>query len=278
MLEYNFNALDNDFITLWSKKLVGGEDYTIFKDLTKLAELGQINAIQCWYLIAGEMDRDKIIDKKVDNLRSGGPNELLAKANRDFYIRSRWRQLCAWDGLNSEAPIYRTEESERDFYKITRTLEQSDYVVNTKLAIDAYYNLYNQTGNLLYLERFFEMMHSLNRAERKLFDLKYPALVHKFSKFRRDLLELYRQDKSNIAVAFAVGKNLTLFKAEDRLKKMGTGILTKLSERDLSKTLQGYQISGNKQLREDESLTMEEVMAFVDAVKKEYGTSYLGKN
>ena len=85
MLEYDFNELDNDFVTLWSKKIVSGEDTLIFKDLTKLAELGQINAVQSWYLIAKRTDKNNTIDNLVSNLGNGGANEMLAIAHKDFF-------------------------------------------------------------------------------------------------------------------------------------------------------------------------------------------------
>ena len=51
MLEYKFNSLDDDFITLWSNYILYNDTTLIIKPLEKLAEKGQINAIQCWYLL-----------------------------------------------------------------------------------------------------------------------------------------------------------------------------------------------------------------------------------
>lgn len=56
MIEYGFNALDNDFITLWSNYILYHDKGQIIKPLTMLAEKGQINAIQSWYLLKEESE------------------------------------------------------------------------------------------------------------------------------------------------------------------------------------------------------------------------------
>ena len=50
MLEYEFDNLDDQFVTIWSKYFLYQDESLIIKDLETLAEMGQINAVQSWYL------------------------------------------------------------------------------------------------------------------------------------------------------------------------------------------------------------------------------------
>ena len=86
MLEYEFTDLDNDFITLWSKYIVTKDSSIIINDLQKLARLGQINAVQSWYLFKESGD-DKAIDSIVSGYTGGSYNELFAIGNYNTTIR-----------------------------------------------------------------------------------------------------------------------------------------------------------------------------------------------
>ncbi len=291
MLEYGFNELDNDFVTLWSKKIVSGEDTIIFRDLTKLAELGQINALQSWYLLAKDNDDNAVIDNIVDNLGNSGANELLAIAHKDFFKNDRWKQMCAW----GEMPGFwtATSEEEREADELRCEILSSPYGNYSGLAIEMYYNNYEKTHNPLVLERFYEMMGGRTELDKKLISIDVRASSIEFRKLRKTLLEMYEQDKNNVAAAFALGKNLTLFKANSKLKALGNQILTELSKRELSKTLQDYEIKGTKRLIkqqidsnmqaevEDKSLSAQdryelEFWQRVEEVKQKYGVKFMG--
>ncbi|MBO5910261.1 MAG: hypothetical protein J6Q15_01995, partial [Clostridia bacterium] len=248
MLEYGFNELDNDFVTLWSKKIVSGEDTLIFKDLTKLAELGQVNAIQSWYLLAKDNDDNHVIDNLVSNLGNGGANELLAIAHKDYFKNDRLAQMCAWDEMASWGYFSRTEKEDEDLHNLRYEIQSSEYGNCYRLATDMYYHNYKNTHNPLSLERFYEMMAARTDVHKSLLHIDQRASSIEFRKLRKTLLEMYEQDKNNVAVAFALGKNLTLFKSNSKLKALGSKILTELSKRELSKTLQDYEVKGTKRL------------------------------
>jgi len=80
MLEYDFNELDNDFITIWSKYFLTNDKTAIKEYVEALAELGQINAVQSWYLISGGKE-NKNINAIVKSYNGGNFNEYLAMAN-----------------------------------------------------------------------------------------------------------------------------------------------------------------------------------------------------
>ncbi len=246
MLEYGFNELDNDFVTLWSKKIVSGEDSLIFRDLTKLAELGQINAIQSWYLLAKNGDDNFVIDNIVDNLGNGGANELLAVAHKDMFKNDRWEQMCKFYALKHTWD--RTEEQDARMRNLNYALINSDYISKLKLATDMYENNYINTLNILMFERFYEMIAARTDVYEEVVDESIRIHKRAFKKLRKTLLERYDEDKNNVAIAFALGKNLTLFKSSTLQTAMGSRILTELSNRELSQTLQNYEIKGTKRL------------------------------
>lgn len=246
MLEYGFNELDNDFVTLWSKKIVSGEDSLIFRDLTKLAELGQINAIQSWYLLAKNGDDNFVIDNIVDNLGNGGANELLAVAHKDMFKNDRWKQISEFYALNK---IWDTTEIQDErLGNLEFILRNSDYISKLELATDIYKSNYITTLNILMLERYYEMIAARTKAFEAASDYNIRISKREFKKLRKTLLERYDEDKNNVAIAFALGKNLTLFKSSALQTAMGSRILTELSNRELSQTLQNYEIKGTKRL------------------------------
>ena len=54
MLYRDFNELDNDYITIWSRLYCGVSMDEIKKYIRPLAELGQVNAVQNFYLLRGK--------------------------------------------------------------------------------------------------------------------------------------------------------------------------------------------------------------------------------
>ena len=64
MLEKDLTPLDNDFITVWSRYLKGGNYSDIKSDIWRLARLGQVNAMQVWY-DHNTIGTDGVIDANV---------------------------------------------------------------------------------------------------------------------------------------------------------------------------------------------------------------------
>lgn len=78
MLEYKPNELDQDFITCYSRYILAADERAIINDLEKLAEQGQINAIQTWYSLKKVGDNPKI-DKLAESLSLSSHNERYVK-------------------------------------------------------------------------------------------------------------------------------------------------------------------------------------------------------
>lgn len=94
MLEFNYNSLDDEFVTFWSRHLTNAEETDMLGKLEKLAEKGQINAIQNWYLYK-EVGENKKIDKIVESMSGENFNELFAMANYFFMRKDLYEKFCA---------------------------------------------------------------------------------------------------------------------------------------------------------------------------------------
>ena len=132
MLEYDFNELDNDFVTIWSKFLLTEDKAAIVNEIEALAELGQINAVQSWYLVR-QGRPNKIIDEIVSNYNASNFNQLWAMAtSRDTERLDReFKEAREWAEDYSEEYFVSTE------YALVRYLQENcDYFRYMKAAID----------------------------------------------------------------------------------------------------------------------------------------------
>lgn len=205
MLEKDFNELDNDFVTIWSKMFLRDEiqfaKERMPKGLSELAGLGQINAMQCVPFFIGYKDCNYVHDIKL-NFNDDYNYELL-KLNR----------------------------LERKYYEYTRNYTEKapfsifDIKQQRVITLKKHELEYRLTKNPLILERYYEFKSK-------------PGLITRLStrKLRKELELLYSQDSENPMYAFAYAKNLYAF-GNKHEKEVGKNILTKLSNREFSKTL-----------------------------------------
>ena len=209
MLENNFNELDNDFVTLWSKYLVTGN--LNLEVLTKLAELGQVNAIQSYYLLEDdEAFPNHVIEKNCKNL----PNDYngrYAKLNRIFRIKSN----------NPKAATMFLSGGYGEMAKAI-TLAKIDY---------------EEKENALSGERYLEMLYSMtasNLDEESLFDLSMLA------KEVRDRIESGYERYGEPQYAFALGKNMLFFGEDKQMQDNAKLLLGELANREYSKKLNNH--------------------------------------
>ncbi len=215
MLEHSFTCLDDDYITLWSKFIINESINTDFFDyLTSLAELGQINAIQSWYLLAKKDDSNPIIESQVPTETFFSPNINLVYSN------------------------YYNHEGSYDV--------ASDFFVTAKTQFLDFYEKYL---NPLFAERYLEL--SLKHYPHGSKSNPEPHEIADFSlaqflRIRSELSKKLRKDPTNSSLKFALGKNMVLFKdcinlpSLKRTSKKGLEILTELANRPLSQELQAY--------------------------------------
>ena len=163
MLEYDdFNELDNDFITAWSKYFLRGQQAEIIKEIEYLAEMGQVNAVQCWYLFRRK-GQSQNIDKVADYLCKGANfNFLYLRANQDGVQETINKVKKIYSDLD-----FKYEKDERRGYSHwgdfkTEFLEEIEnktpYYKLALAAIKSANDEYEQTKNLFVGERVLEML------------------------------------------------------------------------------------------------------------------------
>ena len=231
MLEHDFTELDNDFITLWSKYIVMGEQCAIYDELTKLAELGQINAVQSWYLFANPDVNNPVIDAHLQKYGKG-PNELLAKAHY-YYHKER---------ITEDEETIRQHGPNSDLSEVAyNNIQLSNYWKLCLQARKAYLEQYGYSHNILFAERFCELSRLADTNTYKK-DVKY---------VRKVLLQQYNKGVKSPQISFALGKNLILFKDFTSFKwQLGLDLLLELSKRELSATLQNYTPQGERLIKQ----------------------------
>ena len=209
MLENNFNELDDDFITIWSRFITAKEFkyLSIKEDLEKLAELGQVNAMQSYYLFlkAGEQ-HNPIIDKNVNMLYRNSFNNVLAKAYKEM----------------SENGFMDKMDFDKSLEKNKGTLSYALLQEAKEMCLDEY----EKTKNPLFLLRLNEIA---SPKERKEILRKLKREVH---------ISLSGRQSNSV---FANAKYLYYF-GEKWEHPLGLETLKELSQRPLSKTLTDYQL------------------------------------
>ncbi|MDE6583518.1 MAG: hypothetical protein K2K31_02590, partial [Clostridia bacterium] len=154
MIEKDFTELDNDFITVWSKFILSSKKQlrSIKHDIERLAELGQVNAVQSYYLFLKQDDKsNEIIDKIVEGYPDTDFNYLQAKTNK-LMKEENYEEYCK--------QFY---NAERDALITGRPNKIKDIILNSrsfKLLCDTKkkcFEQYKQTNDPLILESFFEI-------------------------------------------------------------------------------------------------------------------------
>ena len=227
MLEKNFSSLDDDFITLWSTYLVNHKYKEISSNLQKLAELGQVNAIQSWYLWNKPGTND-VIDENCKNL-SNDSNSLYAKANYHYLGFMEWFR----DTTKSGGP--------------TVTIIATDYVQYLSRAIDLAKIEYQESQNPLILERYLEMNlgkpFAYNHEPTRKKEAK--IIQNTAMSLRQDLIKILTQHP-NTQIEFGLAKNLYFFMGSNKTKQRGLSLLSALSKREFSEQLTNYSCCGKK--------------------------------
>ena len=227
MLEYNFNSLDDDFITLWSQYILYNDTSIIIKPLQELAEKGQINAIQSWYLLKKQEEQNPTIDAIVDGYYGDSFNEALAIANRLYdqnkqQIHGMQQQIVSYSERAENELIeamdqYCKTEYAKQFIKTLELAEHTAKNLNSATAWQRLYELYRADPIIC-----------LNIYNPFNIDEKGVKIIRK--SLRNGLKQRY-VDAARIK--YALGKNLLLFGTKEVEKQEGRDILLELSKRPL---------------------------------------------
>lgn len=224
MIEYDFDELDNDFITIWSNYILYQDKGRIIGHLTMLAEKGQINAIQSWYLLKEASEQNETIEKIVDNYKMDNFNQMHAVANRMF-DKDRENILALRRKITDEIISLRVDSSlSIDYIKYKRHPYSKKVEETAKFAEE----ILNSSGSALICERLFELYY----AEPYILDNK-KICQKDFITLRKIFNKKLAKNPQDIPVKFSLGKNLVFFGTDNEIKK-GQKILSELAERPLS--------------------------------------------
>lgn len=236
MLETNFNELDNDYVTLQSNMLLHGYTHEYKKNIEKLAELGQKNAIQQWLLFKGINEHNEIIKKHIDRQ---SPKQNLDDA---------WTAACALhrDFAYIENLFEENEKLTKEIFSSNalhqinlnnKFIEGSQFYKYRNIALSLCLQEYNSTNNILYLQKYIDMQ------------IKFRLDSYDFKKdlkrIRKILIKKYKKDIDNTPVAFALAKSITYNDTNVNIitKSLGKLILQKLANRQLSNKFLSYKKS-----------------------------------
>ena len=251
MIEYNFNELDNDFITCWCKYLLTGDIGLVMDDLEKLAELGQVNAIQEWYRF-NEIGDNKNIDELAKTI-CRNYSGLLVKARIGSKEEGQIAQqdnLLAYVDEEHWVSGFRT-----GYYELTdrarkcrRDIVEVPYIKDYYAAVNRALQIGNRTDDVVVLETANEMYSELaskigiedtskemDKAIKKLNSEICTRILKDIKKEKKEngtskLLEDPR-------VCFTLSKAILLFNDKHKQKPLAVELLKGLSKREYSDKL-----------------------------------------
>ena len=235
MLEYDFNELDNDFITLWSKFLLTNDKKAVVDGIEALAELGQINAVQSWYLVK-QNQGNRNIDNIVRSYNGSNFNEFWAMANAINPQTTAKEIDELWDWVKKYCEEYLVSEE----YVFNNNLTSNcDYFRYLSTAINLASNIKN---NLYVDERVAEMLVSYHHVLPIPPDKRYIKLAKRVARDALKQMEYILNKQENVyeflkntpQLAFAVAKNHLFFSKKEKEIQFATDVLTDLSNRELS--------------------------------------------
>ena len=289
MLEYNFNVLDNDFVTIWSRYIKTNDVTLIIDDLEKLAELGQVNAVQSWYLFKKEGDNAKIDSIVQDYIQTqGNYNELWAIGN--FYSSdSEQRELLYT--IIEEYEEFATKANECAFFEEDEEMEfaRKASEQRNKYYNETFYHYFNDaTWSILSLAQRLEELPLYERVAEMQYTLasyipfsEEALKMHKTAKgnnkifIKRAIKEYKSRVKRNpnlninddVMFYFSLAKGIILFKNK-KYYKIGFDLLTQLSNRDYSSEFNNYSI---QQIQKEKSKGYEQTYSEDYTSLEEYG-------
>ena len=272
MLEIDFNELDNDFITIWSRKLLGYSIRSIYDDIRKLAELGQVNAVQSYYLLKNDDIHNNIID---EHIKKAGENIGKTDYNWDIAFSH---------SLESEDKYYEYVvyllDRKNEFKESTEYLLDNgnimtgyDFLMSHKSSKISYnasqllMQLYERSKNPLFLERAIEIREGL------LLHIPMKLKV----KNQLELAKLYKNNSQNPQIAYAFGKSLFFRGNANNQKILGTQILSNFASREFSDTLKSYnenhdEFNNNNTETQDDSISR--IFKEINSHEKETGKKF----
>ena len=248
MIEKNVSQLDQDFITIWSYYILyleSGMDGLTERTITSLAEQGQINAIQSYYLF-NEPFNNTVIDDHVLTLE----NKSGLHFNEKFAIHSYYESQEK--SQTNKKQLYEEIESrmkandcfDESFDELLEEVKKYKSYKYLEAAYDDALYECNKTKNPLVGQRALEMaLASLFTISKITIsevtnDSLYKTVKKEIKTVYNKLMKEYRKDPSNELVKYALGKNIVLLQdtycdVSEKVLEFGKGLLRELANRPM---------------------------------------------
>lgn len=206
---------DRDFMVVCSTYLLNEDYSTVREKITQLAELGQVNAIQLFYLMKAEFEQNKKID---ENLKKALQNKnfesdlalrnyLLAKQKSDFCYPNKYLGI---EGLEQTS----VEQLEKSCFKDLR-------------------QRLKEAGCLLLFQRYIDIKALIGKELTQ-------TDKQNLKRTQTKLFKAYKESPRDVETCFLLGKNLACFGESQSYKMLGKQILSDLSKKMISKQLETY--------------------------------------
>ena len=218
--------------------------------LQELAEKGQINAVQKWYLFNNKGVNSKI-DAIVEGYKGDSYNELFAKAMIDYDKFGEYLELIQkmYDE-HEKWQSYDCEQNYKNFGNLRKTIYEYPLYSNLIKAIKLAREQGEKSNNYLVLETMNEILNEYKRIA----PYDYNELAEENRGMNRRIKrELYRQYKElksqgktatdNPQLCFALGKACCDFPSDPRFFAIGLSMLEELAEREYTQVSSQTQFS-----------------------------------
>lgn len=263
MIHEKLSELDMDFVVLKSKimleklKAKSVSDANL-ESLVKLAEMGHLDAV-CEFYTHFAAGINAIVDGAVEKFEGVSALEILAKSNYEFakIDSAEWKRKiekldeiflkmknhpAGFDQANFDE-YYDYLDENIDCHPFAETYRNAAHLAND-VAFD--------TDNVFYEEEFYDI------CDRMFQVLPYSSLFDYWEDYEQvfecrkelgvDLYALYKENPNNVSIAFVTAISLLPFNVKDNdfYRAAAIKILENISVLPFSKTLQNYQIRGQK--------------------------------
>ena len=248
MLEKEVSQLDQDFITMWSYYILymeSGIDGLTNKALIELAEQGQINALQTYYLFYKPGDNG-VIDTHIavlENTSGLNFNEKFAISNYyESEEKIKTNKQLLYDEIESRMKA--NDCFDESFDELLEEIKKyKSYRYYHAACDDAIYEC-NKTKNPLVGQRALEMslcsMFAIARVSKSeaVNGSLYKEVKKEIKEVYKSLMKEYKKDPSNELIKYALGKNIVLLQSaycdvNEKVMEFGKGLLRELANRPM---------------------------------------------
>lgn len=242
MIEYGqLTKLDDDYITVISDYLLYEDKERVIDNITKLAELGQINAIQTYYILDGKFNER--IEKYIKNIFENKPKNFNEKLALARYYRNIDIEKNS-DKLNELVNDY-DQLIEKLCVPMGRGVAKDTDVEKSLLGIlDKIANFPSIKYELLTMESIKKLTYKTAKMQEVYIELHDSSIYYHtnedtlkkrdIKKVRKALLLDVKNSYNDVASKYYLAKNIARFGGNKKEIQLGRKLLLELSNRYLS--------------------------------------------